>query len=312
VAEPGDWSPVTIPQLDFEPGDLAPRHDVPRDGRSGFVIVEDRQVQYLEWGNRRLPPVVCLHGGAQTAYMYEELGSSLRHRYHLVAPDLPAHGDSDPIFGDWSRHALAGTLPPLLAEFGIERTVLIGASLGGITSITLAAARPELVAGIVLIDIGHRLEAVGVQRIIEFMTAHESFESLEEAATHIAGYLPHRREVRPESLTRNLRQREDGRWVWKHGLGRMWRQRIESPDAEVSAETLLAGLGDDAASLRCPVLLLRGAASDVLSDEGAEEAVSLIPDARMATVQSAGHLAAGDNPESTASLVTGFLDDLGW
>jgi len=64
--------------------------------------------------------------------------------------------------------------------------------------------------------------------------------------------------------------------------------------------------------LRCPVLVLRGAFSDVLSDEGAEEIASIIPDARLATVQKAGHLAAGDNPESTVGLVAGFLDQLGW
>jgi len=53
---------------EVHPDDRVPRHDVPSDGRSGFVIVEERQVHYLEWGNRGQPPVLCLHGGGQTAY----------------------------------------------------------------------------------------------------------------------------------------------------------------------------------------------------------------------------------------------------
>ena len=56
---------------------LAPRHDIPAGGRTGFTVVDGRQVHYLEWGPAGGPPVVCLHGGGQTAYMFEELGPAL-------------------------------------------------------------------------------------------------------------------------------------------------------------------------------------------------------------------------------------------
>lgn len=306
-------TPSTGPAPEFDPDDLAPRHDVPRGGRSGFTIVEGRQVHYLEWGHRALSPVLCLHGGGQTAYMYEELGEHLAPYHHLLAPDLPAHGDSDPMPAvELDRHALADSVLPLCRQFGFERSVIVGASLGGITAMTFAAAHPRMVAGIVLIDVGHRLEDEGVRKIMTFMSAHESFASLEYAATEISAYLPHRRSVRPESLTRNLRQRSDGRWVWKHGFGRRYRAAVEQGEGQIDWRQSIAGLDADAASLRCPVLVLRGAHSDVLSDEGAEEVAALIPDARVATVQSAGHLAAGDNPASTVSLIEGFLGELAW
>jgi pimeloyl-ACP methyl ester carboxylesterase len=286
------------------------KHDVPKAGRSGFTVVEGRQVHYLEWGPSGAAPLVCLHGGGQTAYMWEELGDALRSRYHVLAPDLPAHGDSDPVDDpDVSRHALAATIPALLDEFGIDRAVFIGASLGGITSLTLAATRPERVAAMVLVDIGHRLEDEGVNRIIEFMTRHESFASLDEAATEVAAYLPNRSNVKPDNLRRNLRQRPDGRWEWKHSLGR----RMRSADFKFGGwRELTAGLDEEMPHLTCPVLVLRGAKSDVLSDEGAEEVAALIPDARLATITSAGHHAAGDNPQSTVDVVSGFLIELGW
>jgi pimeloyl-ACP methyl ester carboxylesterase len=286
-----------------------PRHDVPTGGRSGFTLVEGRQVHYLEWGPSSAPAVLCLHGGGQTAYMFEELGAALQQSHHVLAPDLPDHGDSDPT-DDAGRHHLAATLRPLCAHFGLPRFALVGASLGGIVSITHAAAHPETVAAIVLIDVGHRLEEEGVMKIMEFMRAHESFSSLEEAAEQIAPYLPHRRNVRPERLRRNLRQRIDGRWVWKHGYSR--RLRAQGPGAGRDWRNVVEGLDVDAAGLHCPVLVLRGAYSDVLSDRGAEEIAAIIPNARLTTVANAGHLAAGDNPESTVNLIKSFLDELRW
>jgi pimeloyl-ACP methyl ester carboxylesterase len=307
------------------PDDHLPRHDVPRGGRSGFVVVEGRQVHYLEWGHRGLPPVLCLHGGGQTAYMFEQLGESLGDRYHLLAPDVPSHGDSDglpevvtEVPGEGPRGinrsnfgplAIAACMVPLLDAFGMERVAAVGASLGGLTSIRLAHAHPDRVMSISLIDVGHRLEPAGVRKIIDFMSAHESFASLEEAAAEISKYLPQRKAVRPQSLTRNLRQRADGRWVWKHGMGRQFRDVSDEDHPANNLDDFLSGVADAAADLRCPVLVLRGDASDVLSQEGAEEVAAVIPNARLATVQKAGHLAAGDNPHSTVGLIAEFLDE---
>ncbi len=311
-----------------------PRHDIPKRGRSGFVMNGDAQVHYLEWGHAGMPAVLCLHGGGQTAYMYEELGAALGSRAHVVAPDLPAHGDSDSVetaFGQEAALAvesggtegvfamhrvLAAAVEPLLDEFGLDRSIVVGASLGGMTALSLAGDMvPERVAGIVLIDVGHRLEPEGVRKIVDFMTAHESFASLDEAAAAIAEYLPQRRSPNPASLSRNLRQRDDGRWEWKHSVGKRVRERqaagVDVPHPAEHLDQVTEGLADSAAKLTCPVLILRGERSDVLSDEGADDLLQLIPDARLAIVEKAGHLAAGDNSRSTVSLITAFVEELG-
>ncbi len=297
--------------------DLPPRHDVPAGGRSGYVLLGDRQVHYLEWGHAGLPAVVCQHGGGQTAYMFEELGAALAGRFHVLAWDFADHGDSDPFLespdptGPLDRHALAADAGPLCAEFGISRAVFVGASIGGIVAVTVAAARPDLVGGVVLLDVGHRLEPAGIERIVAFLSAHESFADLDEAAAAVAAYLPGRT-VTKGRLTRNLRQRADGRWVWKHGLGRRMRARGVTVDAGERADAVVAGVDDDLRGLHRPVLVLRGAESDVLSEAGADELLELLPDARYARISGAGHLAAGDNPESFVSLVSRFLDDIAW
>jgi pimeloyl-ACP methyl ester carboxylesterase len=297
--------------------DLPPRHDVPAKGRSGYVLLGGRQVHYLEWGHAGLPAVVCLHGGGQTAYMFEHLGAALAGRYHVLAWDSADHGDSDPFLegpataGPVDRQALAADAGPLCAEFGVRRAVFVGASMGGIVSVTVAATRPELVGGVVLLDVGHRLESAGVERITAFLAQHESFADLAEAAAAIAEYLPGRT-VTQGRLTRNLRQRADGRWVWKHGLGRRIRATGLPSDAGERAKAVVEGLDDDLRQLQRPTLVLRGSESDVLSEAGADELVELLPDARYARISGAGHLAAGDNPESFVNLVARFLDDIGW
>lgn len=144
-----------------------PRH--PAGGRSGFALVDDRQVHYLEWGHRGLPSVLALHGGGQTAYMFEDLGEAVAGRYHVLAPDLPSHGDSDPMEERLGPTAIATTIPALLDAFGMPRVVLVGAPLGGLTGIRLGAEHPDRVAGLVLIDVGHRLEPEGVRKIVDFM-----------------------------------------------------------------------------------------------------------------------------------------------
>jgi pimeloyl-ACP methyl ester carboxylesterase len=299
---------------ELDPDDVVPRHDCPIDGRSGYVLVDDRQVHYLQWGPARAPAVVCLHGGGQTPYMFEELGASLRDRYHVLAPALPNHGDSDQMAPGtiWGRVALADAILPVLDEFGIERAAFVGASLGGLTSLSLGARHPDRMAALVLIDIGHKLESEGVMKIIEFMRAHESFGSLDEAAAFIGEYLPFRKSFRPESLTRNMRQRPDGRWIWKHGMGRRWRRAEGDPESPVDVSRVTEGVDDDARALRCPVLVLRGGASDVLSDDTATELVDLLADGRLAVVEKAGHLAAGDNPRSTTNLISSFLAETDW
>jgi pimeloyl-ACP methyl ester carboxylesterase len=196
-----------------------------------------------------------------------------------------------------------------LTEFGLDKVAVVGASLGGITAITLARSNPEIVAAIALIDVGHQLEEAGVQRIIKFMSEHESFGSLEEAAAAIAEYAPRRSKARTTSLTRNLRQRSDGRWIWKHGFGRM---RAGAPNPADTWRDILDGLDGDARHVSVPALVLRGAESDVLSDDGARDVAALIPDGRVVVVPDAGHLTAADNPDGTVAQITSFLADIAW
>jgi len=296
--------------------ELPPRHDVPPGGRSVFITIGSRQVHFLEWGNRRDPAVVLLHGAGQTAYAFEHLAGPLSSWLYVIAPDLPDHGDSDPFEdGRWTRQDLATSIGDLLDELRIDEVALVGASLGGITALTLAVAEPVRVCALILVDVAHRVEVAGRDRLVEFFLETESFASVQESADVLTDFFGRSRPVRPESLYRSLRQREDGRWVWKHGLARR-QVAIRDAGGEVVpdgvGDPLLVDFDEDARKLTCPTLVMRGGKSPVTSSDAADELVGLMSDARVVVIEGAGHLVINDKPSASLDQVAGFLREVGW
>lgn len=258
-------------------------------------------------------PALLLHGGGQTRHAWDATGARLAER-GLVAfsMDQRGHGDSAWVpggayaFTDFARDVVCVSAE-IEATCG-ARPIVIGASLGGIAGM-LAEGRlaPGCLAGLVLVDVTPRLDRGGVERIISFMAErmHKGFASVEEAAEAIAGYLPHRK--RPDSLdglSKNLRLHPDGRlrWHWDPAFI-TGRQAREARPQDIEAELVAA-----AAALRPPVLLVRGARSELVTDAHVEEFLRLVPHAAYRDVKGAGHMVAGDRNDAFAEAVLSFLD----
>jgi pimeloyl-ACP methyl ester carboxylesterase len=251
--------------------------------------------------------VLLLHGGGQTRHSWRQTGERLAAAgWATVALDARGHGDSDwAPDGDYTLDALAADLRRVVATLD-ERPVLVGASLGGMTSLLAQAADPGLARGLVLVDVTPTTEAAGTAEITEFMRSGTAgFATLEEAAAAVAAYNPDRRRPpRPEGLHRNLRQR-DGRWYWH------W-----DPSLLDSRQTDPQTLADNARRARCaarglrvPTLLVRGRQSRVVSAAGARELLALVPSARQVDVDGAGHMVAGDDNDVFGEHLLEFLDD---
>ena len=260
-------------------------------------------------------PVVLLHGGGQTRHAWGTTAQTLVDRgFRVVSLDLRGHGDSAwADDGDYTLDAFAADVRAVAATVD-RRPVLVGASLGGITSlIAQGEADPpgSLASAVVLVDVAHRLEPEGVSRIGEFMLAHiDGFADLEGVADAVAAYNPHRpRPTDLSGLRKNVRQRDDGRWYW-HWDPRFLTGRFGSTDETRSATMSPTRLEDAARSLDVPVLLVRGRVSDLLSEEGAQELLELVPQARYADVAGAGHMVAGDRNDLFNDAVVSFLDEL--
>jgi pimeloyl-ACP methyl ester carboxylesterase len=250
---------------------------------------------------------LLLHGGGQTRHSWKGAAAAIAASgWHTLSLDARGHGDSGwAPDGDYSMQALVDDLTQVAREY--HRPVLIGASMGGLTSLVAVGEGAVIARGLVLVDVAPRIEKSGADRIGAFMRANpEGFESLQAVADAVAAYNPHRaRPPRPEGLRKNVRLREDGRWHW-HWDPAFIQPVDDEPGRLVDPERLR----DAAQAVRVPTLLVRGVQSDVLSEEGAREFRQLVPEARFVDVKGAGHMVAGDDNDMFAHEVGRFLDAL--
>jgi pimeloyl-ACP methyl ester carboxylesterase len=267
-------------------------------GAGGLELVAD------VGGDPAAPPVVLLHGGGQTRHSW---GSAMRalvaRGYHVVNYDARGHGDSawSPD-ADYTLDSLTADLRSVIATLRAP-PALVGASMGGATSLYLVGTSPTPVArALVMVDIVPLINQEGATRIRAFMAAHPNgFATLEEAADAVAAYNLHRARPRDHSgLMKNLRRRDDGRLYW-HWDPRLLtnRQRVEPP---VLQERLRA-----ASHVKIPTLLVRGLQSDIVGEEGVADFKARVPQLEVFDVGGAGHMVAGDKNDAFNQGVFEFL-----
>ncbi|MBB5498857.1 alpha/beta fold hydrolase [Paraburkholderia sp. MM5384-R2] len=255
------------------------------------------------WGSPEGPLVVMLHGGGQTRHAWGGTGERLGDAgYFALAYDARGHGDSDwSDDGDYSLDALATDLRCVLAAFGGRRPALIGASLGGATSLLSIGEQQTDASALILVDIVPYTEPAGVERIRAFMGQNpDGFGSLDEVADAIGRYRPSQSRPRSlDGLAKNVRLGDDGRYRWH------WDPLFiaASPDLRGRHARLCAC----ARSLVQPTLLVRGGSSDVVSEAGAREFLELCPHAEYANVAQAGHMVAGDRNDMFGTAAVQFL-----
>lgn len=276
-------------------------------GAGGLTLVAD------EVGPSDAPPVLLLHGGGQTRHSWAGTASALADRgWRAVTLDFRGHGDSQwASDGDYRLISFVADTDAVIATLD-QRPFLIGASLGGFTSMLLAGEiHPGVAQGVVLVDIIPEMESAGSHRIAEFMSskAKEGFASLEEVADAVAAYNPHRpRPSNLDGLRKNVRER-DGRWYWHWdpafaggggGVADMGPVEVTETDRLHAAVSRIIDDG-------VPVMLVRGRVSDLVSAEGAARFCERFPSVDFVDVSGAGHMVAGDRNDAFTDAVVGFL-----
>lgn len=264
-------------------------------------------------GDPANPAVLLFHGGGQTRHSWRGAHRDLvEHGYHVASIDLRGHGDSDwSPDGDYGPTVFADDVSAVARQF--DRPVLVGASLGGISSLhAIHRAQPDEIArALVLVDVAPNIEPEGVSRIREFMHEHmhTGFGSLDEVADAVAAYNPHRpRPSNLEGLKKNVRLRDDGRWYWHWDPAFMWGKHEQSDETRIAEfEQRAEALEAAARSLTIPTLLVRGRQSDLLSEDGAKRFLEFVPHAEFADVAGAGHMVAGDANDAFNNAVFDFL-----
>ncbi len=270
--------------------------------REAVDVGGGRKVSALVWGTEPAE-LVFVHGGGQNAHTWDTVALALG--LPLVAVDLPGHGHSD-----WpaDREVLdpAGMAEDVLlavTRLAPDASMLVGMSLGGMTSIALVARHPDVFERLALVDITPGVDHSKSSDIAAFLAGPESFASFDEILERTIQFNPTRS---VSSLRRgvlhNAVQREDGTWTWRHQLGRPSRStglHVDALDFD--------SLWDELERISVPVMLIRGKLSPVVDDADEAEFRRRRPDDPVVTVEDAGHSIQGDQPVELARILMGFF-----
>ena len=246
-------------------------------------------------------PVLCLPGLTRNSRDFADLAEHLSSRHQVLAPDLRGRGlsarDPDPTHYQLTTYVQDALT--LLDSCGIERVLIVGTSLGALMGMVMAT-RPDRVGGVVLNDAGPELELAGLLRIASYAGKRPPVKSWAEAAAQA-------RQINQAALP-ELTEAQ-----WLDYARRTYRENaagVPVPDVDpkiaVAFNTPPAGplqMWPLYAAIRAvPMLVLRGALSDLLSAATVERMVREKPDLEHVTVPNRGHAPMLDEPECLQAI----------
>jgi pimeloyl-ACP methyl ester carboxylesterase len=269
--------------------------------RDIFVQANGLRHHLIARGSQGSPIVMMVHGLTQQAHVFDAVATKLAENSHVYCLDVRGRGESE--WGEPDGYHVGNYVADLEAvrqALGIEQMALVGTSLGGLISIYYAPHHPDRVTKVVLNDIGPEIDPTGLQRILAMAgSAPEAF--VDEKA--VARY--YREENGPVLARRgddevldyarwHVRKSDSGLYVWKMDPAV---RHPPSPPAPPPMDPW-----DAFRAIGCPLLIVRGAESDILSADIAGRMCEAQPDAQMVEVRGVGHAPSLTEPEAFEAL----------
>ncbi|RZK01078.1 MAG: alpha/beta hydrolase [Novosphingobium sp.] len=249
------------------------------------------------------PALLCLPGLTRNARDFAALATRLAGEWRVIAPDMRGRGDSAYAkdSSTYNPFQYVDDVNHLLDEAGVERYVAIGTSLGGLMTMILAMNAPERIAGAVINDVGPVLEPEGLARIGGYVGQGRSFPTWMHAARAIeeaqaVSYPNYGIDEWLALAKRLMVLSSNGRIVFDYDM------KIAEPFARIEAgpqPDLWPGI--DALAGK-PILLLRGALSDLLSAQTLEQMRAALPGSETVTIPNVGHAPTLDEPDAVAAI----------
>jgi len=255
------------------------------------------------------PAVLCLAGLTRNSRDFEGLALHLAARYRVVCPDLRGRGHSqrDPQWRNYHPGTYLTDIASLLESLQLTEVAVVGTSLGGLLAMLLASVEPQRIAGIVLNDVGPEADPRGLERIRSYAGKLPPVRTWDEAIAQC-------REVNGASLP----DVPDAQWPV---LARRWYREDASGipvldcdpmvgEAVRAASPVPGGLWSVFAQVRAvPMLAIRGALSDILSEAILARMQREKPDLQTLIVARRGHVPLLEEPE-VVPVIDRFLDAL--
>ncbi|MCP9628825.1 alpha/beta hydrolase [Rhodopseudomonas palustris] len=278
---------------------------------SRFYRSHGLRLHYVDWGNDSAPPLLLIHGGRDHARSWDHLARALRPDFHVIAPDLRGHGDSDwSLGGSYSLPEYVydlTRLPPLQGQGPIT---VVGHSMGGMVSLIYAGTFPDQVGRLVVLDgltvLPNAAKAPAHERTLKWIGQLEALEErtprryrdLAEAAAQMQAHNPRlSAELALHLATHGTKRNADGSFGWKFDPY----QRVMAPHRLWPDDHLELW-----ARITCATLLLF-AGESFLRNPAADGITHYFPNARAETIEGAGHWLQHDRPDEVLRLVREFL-----
>lgn len=284
--------------------------------RSGWFTTQRLKLHYAEWGDPAAPPLLLVHGGRDHARSWDAIAAAFADRFHVIAPDLRGHGDSDWVSdGSYEIGDLVADLAALFDTLAIERAAVVGHSLGGNVVLRHAGIYPDRVSRLIVIEglgwapslaaeiaarpIGERMrEWIDKQQRMS-AAAQRSHDSIEAATERMMAANPRL----PADLARHLtahgsRIGEDGRVRFKFDPGVGTVSPADLSQAEKHALW---------AAVTCPVILAYGRESWA-SNPADDGRAAHFRDARVEIFDDAGHWLHHDRRDAFIAMMRDFID----
>jgi pimeloyl-ACP methyl ester carboxylesterase len=254
-------------------------------------------------------PLLCLHGLTRNARDFAALAEALSATRRVIVPEMRGRGMSDYARDSdtYSPIAYVQDVERLLAEQGIERFAVVGTSMGGLMTMLMAAAKPGRMSAVVMNDIGPELNPEGIGRISGYVGQGRSYPTWVHAArglaeAHGAAFPNFDLDQWLEMAKRTMVVSQNGRIVFDYDMA------IAEPFAKPgNAAPPNLWLTYEALS-GVPMLLVRGALSDLLSADTVKQMGVRNPKLRAVTVPDVGHAPTLDEPEVRAAILA-LLDE---
>jgi pimeloyl-ACP methyl ester carboxylesterase len=248
-------------------------------------------LSYADWGEPDAArTVVCVHGLTRNGRDFDHLASVLQEHARVICPDIVGRGLSDPL-SDPEHYALPtyiGHMLQLLVKLELSVVDWVGTSMGGLIGMGIAASEASPVRRLVLNDIGPFIPKAALGRINTYLGLDLRFATLAELEEHLrevhAGFGPLSDVEWRHLAEHSARRRADG------SFGLNYDQRLSEPMKRGPIEDVALWPVWD--QIRCPVLVLRGASSDLLLAETAQEMARRGPGAEIVQIDGTGHAPA--------------------
>jgi pimeloyl-ACP methyl ester carboxylesterase len=248
-----------------------------------------------------------MHGLRDYAYYWQDCANRLLDEFHILAPDIRGHGESEQAPGGYLVWALASDLAGFVNAMGLERFDVVGLSLGSRVSMAYARENSLRLKHLALCDMGPQMARVGAVGLKQDMTSKSdrppSSFTLEAARSFYREQWPTLDEPSIERLIQNsLVQGEDEQYS----------NRYDRRLADITTKAAIPEIDFLWSSLprvKCPTLVCRGENSPILDEEIAGRMESAVPDGVVHVFRDTGHSLPRLQPEGFADVIRRFLCD---